>query len=386
VEPLALDSVPLTTVVLNVNTGCNLSCSYCYKEDLDTPANGRKMQLQTAVDSIEMLLRESPDKPRYNIVFFGGEPLTNLPLIRQVIDYAEQRISALGRQVDFSLTTNATLLTDEVIRYLDAHRVGIAVSIDGPAAYHDRNRITVGGKGTYQTVAKKAGRLLRLYRSRPVGARVTLTKGVTDIHAIWDHLFSELGFAEVGFAPVTSGDMAEYNLPPADLKAVFDNMKALGELYLEAALEGRNIGFSNLHQLMTDMHEGHRKTLPCGAGVGMVAIDYVGDVNLCHRFTGSELPRFGDVTNGIDKPALNQFLNARLKTAEQGCNTCHIRNLCAGGCYHESYARYGDASHPTFHYCDLMRDWVDFGVKIYTQIAAGNPAFFTKHITTRRAA
>lgn len=86
-----LNNFPLTTVVLNVNTGCNLSCSYCYKEDLATPAKGEKMSFETAQQSIEMLLQESPDQPRYNIVFFGGEPLSNLPLIKQVVDYAEQR-------------------------------------------------------------------------------------------------------------------------------------------------------------------------------------------------------------------------------------------------------------------------------------------------------
>ena len=383
--PIALKSVPLTTVVLNINTGCNLSCSYCYKEDLATPSNGIKMDYDTAIGSIEMLLKESPNQPRYNVVFFGGEPLSHLPLIKKVITYCEQRFGELGKLVDFSMTTNATLLNEQTIRYLDQHNVGIAVSIDGPKALHDKNRITVGGKGTYETVAKKVGLLLNNYRSRPVGARVTLTTGVTDIHTIWDHLFNELGFAEVGFAPVTSGDLPEYNLSNEELAAVFSNMKALGEKYLEAALRNENIGFSNLHQLLTDLHIGRKKTLPCGAGVGMVAVDHAGGVNLCHRFTGSDLPLFGDIKQGVDRPALNQFLNERVEKAEQGCNTCRIRNLCAGGCYHESYAKYNEPTKPTFHYCDLMRDWVDFGVSVYAQIMAQNPGFYDTHITPRGA-
>ena len=150
----SVGALPLTTVVLNVNTGCNLSCTYCYKEDLATPSAGEKMTLDTAVASIEMLLRQSPDQPRYNIVFFGGEPLSNLALIREVVDYAERRCREAGKRVDFSLTTNATLLNEKVIDYLDSHRFGIAVSIDGPKAVHDRNRITVGGQGTYETVAR----------------------------------------------------------------------------------------------------------------------------------------------------------------------------------------------------------------------------------------
>lgn len=383
--PLTLNSLPLTTVVLNVNTGCNLSCSYCYKEDLDVPSAGKKMSFDTAKASIDMLLAESPDQTRYNIVFFGGEPLSNLSLIKQVVAYAEPLFASIGKIVDFSLTTNGTLLSQKVIDFLDAHNIGISVSMDGPKAYHDKNRITVGGQGTYDVVAKKVKLLLEQYKSRPVGVRVTLTKGITDIEGIWDHLYNDLGFKEVGFAPVTSGDIASFNLSSEELSDVFTNMKKLGKKYLEAALKNQNIGFSNLHQLITDLHEGSKKTLPCGAGVGMVAIDHAGDVNLCHRFTGSDLPTFGDIESGIDKPALSNFINARLEQSDKGCSTCQIRNLCAGGCYHESYARYGDPARPTFHYCDLMRDWVDFGISVYTQIMEHNPGFYDTHLAPRRA-
>jgi uncharacterized protein len=189
----------------------------------------------------------------------------------------------------------------------------------------------------------------------------------------------------VGFAPVTAGDISTYNLSNEELVAVFSNMKQLGEKYLEAALQDRSIGFSNMHQLLTDIHEGTKKALPCGAGVGMVAVDDAGDVNLCHRFTGSELPRFGNVESGLDKSGLNQFINQRMEQKELGCNSCRIRNLCAGGCYHESYARYGDPAKPTFHYCDLMRDWVDFGIGVYTRIQAENPEFFSRYLSPRRA-
>jgi len=384
-RPLELEQFPLTTVVLNVNTGCNLACTYCYKEDLDVPSAGKKMDFDTARDAVEMLLLESPDQPRYNIVFFGGEPLSNLDLIKQVVSYAEERFASIGKVIDFSLTTNATLLTERNVDYLNAHNVGISVSMDGPAAFHDRNRITVGGKGTYEVVARKATMLLSRYSARPVGARVTLTTGITDIETIWDHLFNTLGFNEVGFAPVTSGDISSYNLSNEELVEVFANMKRLGEKYLEAALDNRSIGFSNMHQLLTDIHEGTKKALPCGAGVGMVAVDNAGDVNLCHRFTGSDLPRFGDVHTGLDKAGLNQFLNQRLEQKDLGCNSCRIRNLCAGGCYHESYARYGDPVKPTFHYCDLMRDWVDFGIAVYTRIQEENPEFFARYLSPRRA-
>lgn len=380
-----IEQFPLSTIVLNVNTGCNLACTYCYKEDLDTPTNGRKMALETAVRSIDMLLKESPDRDSYNIVFFGGEPLSNLPLIRDVVAHAEPRFAALGKEVSFTLTTNATLLTEEIVDWLDAHRFGLTVSMDGPKALHDKNRKTIGGKGSYDVVASKAKMLLERYNSRPVGARVTLTAGVTAVEEIFHHLKDDLGFAEVGVAPVTSGDMAVFNLNGEELSTVFEGMKALGREYRDAALEGRNLGFSNMHQLMTDLFEGRSKALPCGAGLGLLAVDHAGEVNLCHRFTGSDMDTFGHVDSGLEHDKLRGFLTERLDRTDKGCATCRIRNLCSGGCYHESYAHFSDPMSPTYHYCDLMRDWVDFGIEIYGEIIAKAPHYFTNTIAPRRS-
>ena len=379
-----VERIALSTVVLNVNTGCNLSCTYCYKEDLAKPSAGIKMNVDTAVASVEMLLRESPDESRYTVVFFGGEPLSHRPLIEYMVDYCERRFGELGKEVDFVMTTNATMLTEEIADYLNAHRFGLSISIDGPKTIHDRNRITVSGQGTYDVVRRKAEMLLSRYTSRPVGARVTLTRGVTDVETIWDHLFNELGFAEVGFAPVTSGDISTYNLTGEELIEVFGNLKKLGLRYLEAALEHRNIGFSNMHQMITDIHEGHKKSLPCGAGFKMLAVDHEGELNLCHRFTGSDMETYGNVHTEVKHVELNDFLSHRLDRTGTACDTCHIRNLCSGGCYHESYARYEDPTHPTYHYCDLMRDWVDFCIEIYTKIMAKNPDFITHYITPRK--
>jgi uncharacterized protein len=375
----------LTTVVLNVNTGCNLSCAYCYKEDLTTPDGGRRMDLGTATRAVDLLFRGAAAQQRLNVVFFGGEPLTNFPLIRDVVTYAERNAREHGVVVGFSVTTNGTLLTDEIITFLDAHRFGVTVSMDGPRALHDRRRRTIGGQGTYDVVAAKARRLLSRYRSRPVGARVTLTAGVTDVLGIHRHLREELGFFEVGFAPVTAGAVGAYNLSERDLAEVFAGLKQLGRVYLAAALSGRNIGFSNMHQLMTDLAEGTSKAVPCGAGVGLLAVDQAGDLHLCHRFTGSELPTFGNVQSGVDRERLTAFLARAADPTGRPCETCRIRNLCAGGCYHESYARYEDPLAPVHHYCELMREWVDFGVSVYAEILHHNPDFFRLHIEPRRA-
>lgn len=383
--PVKVESFPLTTLILNVSTGCNLSCTYCYKEDLATPSNGLKMSYDTAVESIEMLLRESPGQKKYNIVFFGGEPLTHMPLIRQVVEFCQHRFAQIDATPDFTLTTNATLLNAELIDWFKSHRFGLTVSMDGPQGLHDKNRLTVGGHGSYAVVSEKVRLLLAAGMPRPVGCRVTLTRGITQVETIFHHLYHDLGFHEVGFGPVTSGDLAAFNLDGRELEQVFAGMKRLGRRYLAHALENRNLGFGNMHQLMTDLHEGNKKQLPCGAGVALLAVDTSGGLNLCHRFTGSDLPLFGNVKEGIDRPRLARFVEQRLDRSATGCETCRIRNLCSGGCYHESYAKTGDPAAPTYHYCDLMRDWVDFGVQVYSRIMLENPGFFETHVSPRRS-
>jgi uncharacterized protein len=232
-------------------------------------------------------------------------------------------------------------------------------------------------------VAAKARMLLARYTSRPVGARVTLTAGYSDVAAIHRHLKDEIGFAEVGFAPVTSNPVTTFNLVGDELRGVFESMKTLGRQYRDAAVAGENIGFSNMHQMLSDLYEGRRKALPCGAGIGLLAVDHKGGLNLCHRFTGSDQPTFGSVDAGIAKAELGAFLENALDRSERGCSTCPIRNLCSGGCYHESYANFSDPHSPVYHYCELLREWVDFGIEVYLEILDKNPAFLHRHIANR---
>ena len=369
---------PLTNLVLNVTTGCNLGCSYCYKEDLTSPKAAKTMTPDDALRSVDLLMAESGKAERVSLVFFGGEPLTNLTLIRGVVDYAERAAAEAGKIVDFSMTTNATLLNPEIIAWLDAHRFGLTVSMDGYRELHDRNRRTIGGKGTYDLVARNVRLLLGAYNSRPVGARVTLTSGVVDVIGIHRHLRDELGFFEVGFAPATSTDFAMFSLSDDENGEIFSAFKQLGREYVEAAITGRSTGFANMRTLLKTLTEGARKSVPCGAGLGLLSVDARGEINLCHRFTGSEMETFGDVHQGIDREALHAFVSkAAQRTSDpaNGCSTCRVRHICAGGCYHESYIKYDDALHPVYHVCDRIREWVDFGIESYARLQRENPGF-----------
>lgn len=379
-------TAPLTTLVLALTSGCNLACDYCYKHDLANPAAARRMTAGRAAQAIDLLLSACGKAPKVTVTFFGGEPLLEMPVIRAAIAYGETAAEAAGKKIDFSLTTNGTLLDEATIEFLDTHRVGITVSLDGPAALHDRHRRTRGGQGSHALAAAGARRLLARPRARRAGARVTLASGCTDVAAIHAYLHEELGFDEIGFAPVTAGTPAKFRLGDDELATVFDGFKALGLRWRDAAIAGRDLGFGNIANLATALHRGIARALPCGAGTQMLATDADGLLHLCHRFVGdSGAPAFGSLDAGIDAGATAAFVD-RARARAAGCADCIARPMCAGGCYHESHSRHGDLDRPADHYCTLMRDWIRFGIGVTADIMAKNPGFFTANTQPRRAA
>ena len=381
---IPLTPFPLTTAVLNVTNQCTLSCAYCYEysEDkiVDTTngAQPKFMSEETARQSIDLLFRESADNAVVHVSFFGSETLMNFPMLSRVVPYAREQATAHGKRVEFNLTTNATLLTSEMIGFLADHDISVTVSIDGPREMQDRFRVFHDGRGTYDVLLPRVRELLRRHRSRPIGARVTLTSQVSDILAIYHHLTEEIGFQEVGFAPVTTSPGRDYALGEAGFDQMVAEFKALADEFLETAVAGRHHGFSNVSETLEEIHKGVSKAYPCGAGLGLMGVSTGGDVALCHRFAGSDEHRLGSVTDGIDRDAQTAFLEQHHLANKTDCHTCWARPLCSGGCYDEAHTRYGTTTHPNLHYCDWIREWTDICLRIYGELAERNPAFLTR--------
>jgi len=378
------ENFPLTTMVLNVTNQCNLSCTYCYEygEDkiVDTK-NGKKpkfMSEQTARESVDFMLRESGENRQAHLTFFGGETLLNLPVLKSTIAYARSRAAEAGKEVDFSLTTNATLLQPEIIEFLAENRVGVTISIDGPREVQDQFRVFSNGSGSYDVVAPKVRELLRRHKTRPIGARVTLTSNNLDIRKIFRHLTEEIGFWEVGFAPVTTAPNRAYAIAEQGFDSMLEQFRSLAAEFLEAALENRHHGFSNVKDTLEEIHKGVSKPYPCGAGLGLMGVSTDGDVALCHRFAGSDEHKLGTVRGGIDRLVQIGFLEKHHIDDKTDCRQCWARPLCSGGCYHEAHTRYGDTARANLHYCEWIRGWTDTCLQIYGELAARNPGYFAQ--------
>jgi len=374
---------PLQRIVLNITNQCNLACSYCYEysEDRISKTEGKPkfMSSTVAESSIDMLIRESGSRPSVHVTFFGGETLLNFPMLRSSVDYAKRKCAEAGKQVEFSLTTNATLLTEQVVDFLAEHRVGVTVSIDGDRELNDRMRVFSNGAGSYDVIVPRIKMLLERHKTNSIGARVTLSSGVSHVRRIFEHLTKEIGFYAVGFSPATANPNRLYSIGETRMGNVLEGFEDLAWEYRDSAIAGRHHGFTNVNDTLKELHSGISKAYPCGAGLGLLGVGTAGDINLCHRFVDSDVGQMGHVQKGgVDHGARDQFLRTHHIGARYDCHTCWARPVCAGGCYHEAFIHYGDTSSATLHYCDWIRGWNDLCLRIYGEISLRNPSFLDR--------
>jgi uncharacterized protein len=370
--------------VLNVTSKCNLACKYCYEYGEDripeAAANPqpRFMSEEVARQSVDFAFREAGAGKHVQITFFGGETLLNFKVLERAVAYARERARELEKTVDFSLTTNATLLRPEIIEWLAGNEVGVTVSIDGGREEQDGARVFHNGKGSYDVVLPRIKALLAGHRTRPIGARVTLTRQNLEVVRIYRHLVEEIGFWEVGFAPVTTSWQRDWAIEGSGYERMLEQFDTLAHEFKDAVLAGRRHGFSNVRDTLQEIHKGMSKAYPCGAGFGLMGVATDGDVSLCHRFAGSPGHELGSVSAGVDRVKQERFLEQHHISRKTECSTCWARPICAGGCYHEANTRYGSTAEPNLHYCTWIRRWTDTCLRIYGELAERKPEWLQR--------
>ena len=363
-------SVPLATLVLEAAQTCNLRCTYCYAGGGSYGGEARVMRPELAARAARHLVDASGDLESVTLVLFGGEPLLNLPALKAAVLEGEAAAAARGKRLVVSITTNGTRFTPEVLDFLADHRIGVSVSIDGPPDLHDANRPYVGskGRGSYADVVDGVTRL-RERTGRPPAARVTLNPDQwARIPEVFEHVLG-LGFLEVGIAP-TSPVSAKLLPTPAQDEALFAGFSRLAQRFLDDAGRGRVLPFSNLLDLLAKLHLGQVKGVPCGAGLGYVAMDAEGAFYLCHRFAGNGKFRIGDLDAGIDHAKARACLDEQAAPREDACSSCWARSLCAGGCHYENHQRESVLGLPQGGSCHFIRRWIELGIRTYGELRA----------------
>ncbi len=375
---VASAEAPVTNLIAVIAQACNLACSYCYAGAGRLGRSGKMMSPETGRQAVAQLFELAGDASYLNITFFGGEPLLNLPTLQTMVAAARERARTIGKEVGFSVTTNGTRFSEAAVGYLDTEGVSITVSMDGPALIHDQFRRSPSGNGSYDAIVAGMAVLFRHYRARPVTCRVTVTSHAPAIDELFWHLYS-LGFAEVGFSPVSSLDPS-LRLGRVDLQEYVAAFARLGEAFLERARRGELLGVGNLLSLLRMIHRGERKTHPCGAGFGLMAVDPDGCFGFCHRFVGAPGFSLGDLQRGLDRRRRVELQIRGEVGQKQACTSCWARRLCAGGCHYDVHLHRGRMEHPVVGLCDYYRGMIGVGLEVYARLAAEVPQILTRAV------
>ncbi len=342
-------STEITSISLNVAQECNLKCRYCYGQEGTYGSEGF-MTKEVGEASVDFLFERTKD---CSVGFFGGEPLLNMNLIEHLVSYAKRKAEDEGKNVHFTITTNGTLLTDRVIKFLNENNIGVVTSIDGPGRIQNLNRPFKDGSGSYEVVYPRIKRLLASRKGR-VTARAT---AMNEYYTIFHHLIG-MGFKQVHIEPATGGSLEPEKIISEYRKITKD---ILGQIQKE-----RHVLFSNISDLMGKTYATTKRYHGCGAALRYVGISTEGKVYVCHRFVGIEEFNMGTVWD-FD-PGMQKIVRENNVDKRVPCRECWARYYCGGGCIYESYYYLKDISKPYTNRCELFKTALMLSIYLYSQL------------------
>ena len=319
------------------------------------------MSLADALSAVELLVGEAEPGERLNLAFLGGEPLVNRPTLRTAARRARELAETRGATVNYSITTNGTLLTEDDARFFEEFGFAVTISLDGPREVHDALRPYKGGAGSFDAIMRRAAPLLRLQHKMQVSARVTVTPTNLSLRRTLD-TFVAAGFHSVGFSPMLSSPAGQGELQSGDLELMLGEMIDCGREYERRSRLGERYPFANMVNAMREIHRGTHRPYPCGAGAGYLGVSADGELSACHRFVGDEDGAMGSLAEGVDRTRQAQWLTERHVHRQEPCRSCWARYLCGGGCHHEVLRRGRPA-------CDYIRGWLHYCLEAYLRLS-----------------
>ncbi|PSL48021.1 uncharacterized protein CLV51_102881 [Chitinophaga niastensis] len=368
-----IDDVPLKSpgiyaLSLAIAQKCNMGCTYCYADQGDFGGPAKNMQIDTAKKSIDLLLKDCTPGSKVQVTFLGGEPLINRKALREATVYAAAAGAQNNVQVNFSITTNGTLLKTDDAAFFEEHGFAVTISLDGIGAQHDKQRPLKNGAGTYEQIIEKIQPLLAAQRRMQVSARVTVTP--THINLGETLLeFIDMGFHSVGFSPLLRSANGRDEMTKQDLEGMLQGMITCGLMFEQHVVQGKRFPFLNMVNALKEIAKGTHRPYPCGAGAGYMGVSADGDMFACHRFVNEAAGSMGNIYEGVDATLQNNWLQSRHVHNQLPCNSCWAKYLCGGGCHHEVLEK-------GRHACDYIRGWLHYTMQAHERMTRLAPDWY----------
>ena len=355
---------------LHIAHTCNLNCSYCFASQGKYHGERAVMSFEVGKRALDFLIENSGTRRNLEVDFFGGEPLMNFQVVKDLVKYARSIEKEHNKNFRFTLTTNGVLIDDDVIDFANKEMSNVVLSLDGRKEVHDRFRVDYNNKGSWEKIVPKFQKLVQKRGNKDYYMRGTFTHHnpdfLEDIKTMLD-----LGFTELSMEPVVcpKGDPSE--LTEEDLPIVLDQYEKLAELMLEKDKEGKPFTF---YHYMIDLTGGpciYKRISGCGSGTEYMAVTPWGDLYPCHQFVGDEKFKLGNVFDGIDNiEKVNEFKACNVYAREE-CKNCWARLYCSGGCAANAYHATGSVKGVYKYGCELFKKRMECAIMVQVARLSG---------------
>lgn len=358
-DPLGGEYAPegegmVKALCLHVAHSCNLACGYCFAGQGKFGGDVALMSLEVGRRAMDLLLELSGPKRHVEVDFFGGEPLLNFEVVRQLVEYGDEIFCRAGKEIKYTLTTNAVLLGESNGDFLNKHNISVILSIDGREQIHDAMRPFPGGKGSYEMVKDNILKFLPTRSYNDYYVRGTYTAFNTDFCNDVRHLVG-MGIRNISVEPAVALEGDAHALGERDLPVLLRQYEDLTRFLLEMRQKGDPVNFFHFN---IDLEGGpclHKRLSGCGAGHQYLAVDPEGKLYPCHQFVGQGDFLIGDVKRGIVRRDLVDYFRGLNLYSKKGCAQCWAKFFCSGGCHAGAYIYGGDINVPSDLACQLTK-------------------------------
>lgn len=339
---------------LHVAHTCNLNCSYCFASQGKYQGDKALMTFEVGKQALDFLIESSGNRTNLEVDFFGGEPLMNWEVVKQLVAYGRSREKECNKKFRFTLTTNGMLLDDEVTEFCNKEMNNVVLSLDGRKEVHDRLRKDYMGRGSYDVIVPKFKRFVEKRGDLSYYVRGTYTHNNIDFTEDIFHT-ADLGFKELSMEPVVCSPDDPYALTAEDLPKLFEQYEILANEMLKREKEGR--GFTFYHY-MIDLENGpciYKRISGCGSGTEYLAVTPWGELYPCHQFVGDEKYSMGNVWDGVTNTAMREKFKKCNVYSRPECRDCWAKLYCSGGCAANAYHATGDINGIYEYGCELFK-------------------------------